>query len=560
MNSPNEIFFDWRLFLPQRTPFELASAGVHSTADLSALFIWLIVFVCGVLLIWLSWRVVRAWRALGFLLGLVAQADPVQLPRQRRDLRQQATARPAAGGLWLAFDATWVEAPDGSRLYQTVDAAQFFNPATLSGGIAGNRLLGAMPGILTAFGILGTFVGLQIGLSSLDLSSPQVLSQSIIPLIQGAAVAFATSVWGTVASVLFNFLEKSVEQLLRRRIHVLQNRANALFPPHLPEQTLLNIERAGTEAENALKGLAEQIGEQMQKALLDVPQQIQSGIEAAMQPAIERLVEAAESLARKQGDSTQEALTGLIEQFTASVGASGEASRQGLEAASAQLSTSIGQWSEGMEGFLTRLDQRAGDFDSQLVGLLEQGKELRQEAGISQQYLSNVAGELHRGGELLQQASSNLQGLGKELKQAVEQLGQAQIEAAKLTESAAKRQQETGKLLQDIARTLDQANDGLLVTGQALKDSAATAEKGLQAIKESQQAFLDGLKKTLTTLRKQVGEMMQDYATDVEEQTKARLDLWNEQTQAFAKSMVAAVTAMNEILGEIDSALAQRRE
>jgi hypothetical protein len=558
--SATDIFFDWRLFLPQRTPIELFTQGIHSTGDLSAAFIWLIIAVVLTLTLWISVRGLRALSAIAFLRKILRQADASSLPRLRRDLRQYASKRRFEGSLWRAFDASWIESADGKALYQSADVSEFFNPHTLSGGLAGNRLLAAMPGILTALGILGTFVGLQIGLSSLDLGSPQVLSQSIVPLIQGAAVAFATSVWGTVASVFFNLLEKSLEQMLYRRIHLLQHQASALFSPHVAEQTLLNIERANVEAENALKGLAEQIGAHMQKALLEVPQHIQSGIEAAMQPAIERLVDAAESLARKQGDSASEALTEIIQRFVDSVGQSGEHSRQGLESASDQLSRAISQWSGGMEGFLQRLDTRATDFDSHIGALLTQGKELRQEAGVSQQFLANVAGELHHGSELLNNASKNLATLGSELNKAVQILGEHQTQAAKLTEAVAKKQQETAKLLHNIALSLEQANDGLRISSESLRASAQLAGEGLAHIREAQEVFLDGIKKTLNTLRKQVGEMMSDYATDVEEQTKTRLEQWNIQTQAFSTNMVTAVTAMNDILGEIDSALARRRE
>ncbi len=538
----------------------LLQNGIHSTGDLSAAFIWFLLTLFILLSLWVLARAIRAWIGIQFLTGLIKQVDPQSLPRQRRELRQQAQKRPYEGVLWLAFDASLVEAADGSRLYKTVDAAEFFNPHTLTWGLASNRLLSAMPGVLTAFGILGTFVGLQIGLSSLDLSSPQVLTQSIIPLIQGAAVAFATSVWGTLVSVAFNLLEKSLELLLRRRISHLQRAANALASAHVAEQTLVNIERANVEAENALKGLAEQIGAQMQKALLDVPTSIQAGIEASMKPAIDRLVEATEALAQKQGDNATDALAQIVERFVDSIGESGEHSRAGLESASTQLSTAISQWSEGMEGFLGRLDNRASAFDGQMGALLDQGKSLREEANVSQQFLSNVSGELHRGSELLQQATQHLTQLGQELNKAVQTLGEHQTQAAKLTENVAKKQQETGKLLENIARSLADANDGLLVSSQALKESAQTAGDGLRQIQESNSAFQDNVKKTLNALRKQVGEMMNDYATDVEEQTKNRMEQWNAQTQAFAKNMVAAVTAMNDILGEIDSALARRRD
>lgn len=558
-DTEQSIFFDWQLFLPQKTPLELIRSGVFNTQDLSALFIWLIIILFFLALLWLSARAVLAHRQIGFIRRLLQRAESGQLAKLRRELREQAAQRPG-GRLWLGFEASWIESSDGAQLYQTSDAAQFFNPHTLARGISGNRLLAAMPGILTAFGILGTFVGLQIGLSTLDFNNPQDLSNSIVPLIQGAAVAFSTSVWGTIASVLFNFLEKSVEQSLARRINQVQNRANQLCRPHSPEQTLLNIERAGSEAENALKGLAEQIGERMQEVMLEMPQQIQAGIEASMAPAIEKLVAAAENLANRQSDSAQEALAAMIEEFVGKVSASGEDSRQGMEDASQRLGEALAQWSTSMEAFLQRLEQRGGEFDTQVTHLLEQGKELREESGISREALGQAAAEMQSGGALLKQATQDLQSFSQSLHQAAKLMSEQHLETARLADSAARAQQQASEAMQGIAEALDKANSGLGAASQSLQQSADTARESFGQVSDMQKEFIDNLRKTLNNLRKQVGQMMNEYATDVEEQTKGRMEQWNAQTQEFSKNMVAAVNAMSEILGEIDNTLGQRRK
>lgn len=559
MADSSTIFFDWQLFLPQQSPQELLSQGVSSTAALSALFIWLIIILFGLSLLWLIVRSLLAHRQIGFLFGLVKRAQRGNIIELRRELRQLASKKPA-GRLWLSFDASWVESADGQHIFMTQDASYFFNPSTLAPGISGNRLLASLPGILTAFGIIGTFVGLQIGLSTLNFNNPQNLTESIVPLIQGAAVAFSTSVWGTVASVLFNFLEKSFEQSLVRRIKSLENRANLLFRAHSAEQTLLNIEHAGQESENALKGLAEQIGERMQEVMLDMPKQIQAGIESSMAPAIDKLVDAAEKLAQKQGDSAQEALASMIEEFVSKVSASGEESRNGMEDASSKLSESIAQWSVSMEAFLKRLDQRAGTFDEQLSGLLQQGRELSTESGISREALKVTAGEMQSGGALLKQATQDLQSFAKTMQESARLLSSQHLETAKLADSAAQNQALASERLEKIAAVLEQANNGLTEASASLQSSAEVAKDSLGNMNEELKKFVEDLRKVLNGLRKQVGQMMNEYATDVEEQTKSRMDQWNVQTQEFSKNMVAAVNTMSDILSEIDNALASRRD
>ena len=72
---------------------------------------------------------------------------------------------------------------------RTVDAAEVFRESVLGPSFSTSRLILAIPSILTGIGVLGTFVGLQLGIGSLDFSD---LEKSIRPLIQGCAVAFSS--------------------------------------------------------------------------------------------------------------------------------------------------------------------------------------------------------------------------------------------------------------------------------------------------------------------------------------------------------------------------------
>jgi methyl-accepting chemotaxis protein len=130
-------------------------------------------------------------------------------------------------------------------------------------------MLLAVPAILTGLGVLGTFVGLQIGIGSLDLSASQIenLDKSIAPIISGCSTAFSTSVWGVFCSLVFTIFEKLLEWLAVRRIRVLQGRLDALIPRYTPEESMILLQQSSLQREAILKGLAVAIGEQMQKAM-----------------------------------------------------------------------------------------------------------------------------------------------------------------------------------------------------------------------------------------------------------------------------------------------------
>lgn len=65
-------------------------------------------------------------------------------------------------------------------------------------------------GTLTGLGILGTFLGLSIGLGSFQGNDIYTISDNVGPLLSGMKVAFHTSVYGIFFSLIFNFVYRSI--------------------------------------------------------------------------------------------------------------------------------------------------------------------------------------------------------------------------------------------------------------------------------------------------------------------------------------------------------------
>jgi hypothetical protein len=172
------------------------------------------------------------------------------------------------GYLWQEFNETLIEVEnnDSVNLYSTLDAKYFFNNSTLAAEITESRMLAAVPGFLTAFGVIGTFVGLQLGLSELNIGNDVAVSEmktGLAHVISGAKTAFMTSVWGVVLSVLFNFFEKFLEIIARSKISRLQVKIDQLTPRISAEFQLQQIVNDGQQSRESLQGLAEKIGDKM---------------------------------------------------------------------------------------------------------------------------------------------------------------------------------------------------------------------------------------------------------------------------------------------------------
>lgn len=68
--------------------------------------------------------------------------------------------------------------------------------------------LNQVPGILTGLGILGTFIGLSLGLQSFNTGTTAEMTASIEPLMNGIKVAFHTSIYGMIFSLTYNVIYK----------------------------------------------------------------------------------------------------------------------------------------------------------------------------------------------------------------------------------------------------------------------------------------------------------------------------------------------------------------
>ncbi|MBR3764378.1 MAG: EAL domain-containing protein [Clostridia bacterium] len=77
-----------------------------------------------------------------------------------------------------------------------------------------------IPGTLTGLGILGTFVGLIIGIHGIGFSTVNAALASVQTLLGGIQVAFYTSICGVILSLLFNFVYRMAWNVMVRDLGI----------------------------------------------------------------------------------------------------------------------------------------------------------------------------------------------------------------------------------------------------------------------------------------------------------------------------------------------------
>lgn len=296
--------------------------------------------------------------AIGFIRRQIKELTFENAASKREQLFTQAekSKKPGAS-LWLEFDESLVTTPEKDRVYNTLDAEHFFNGQSLAYGITSSRLLASAPAFLTAIGVLGTFVGLTMGLRELQINDADAdaLQAGISAMINGAAIAFMTSVWGVFLSLIANLAEKIVERHALRKIYALQHRIDRIFERLPAEKTLMEIAGHSKASTRALDELAEKIGSQLQETVEsmsnDMQQAMTDALNNVMGPAMQSLVEGSQ-------DQSSKALAGLVENFTESLQDAGKAQGTQLSSAATEVGEAVSAMSHKMDQVFTRLAEQ----------------------------------------------------------------------------------------------------------------------------------------------------------------------------------------------------------
>ncbi|RLT90792.1 anti-phage ZorAB system protein ZorA [Ketobacter sp. GenoA1] len=422
---------------------------------------------------------------LRFYKKLLKDLTVEQLLDRRRELVNAALANKDYGRLWREFDESLVHIPQKQRLCNTLDAAHFFNTHTIARGLTENRLLAAVPGFLTAIGVIGTFAGLQLGLGplgDLDPTNAKVddLTHGIFGMIGGASIAFMTSVWGVLTSVLFNFFEKLLERSIRGSISAFQNEVDYLYPRITAEQSLSNIEDFTRQSNDRLAELDEKIGHKMQEAMREasgiISESVAQSLNTILGPAIERLVDNAHS-------GSEKALESLLDRFLQGVGSAGDSQKAMMEQAAKEITVASGGMTDGLNQFSSRLEEQLNSMVTKNANVLTQVNDM-----VKQQFESQSQHEKQRQEQFainMGEFSANLRGqLSGLAEQNAEMLKAVQSELSGQIEEQQGREIARQKILHDQIK-------GFQATQERVTESI---ESVLSDQKEQSVELLSGLR------------------------------------------------------------------
>lgn len=104
-------------------------------------------------------------------------------------------------------------------LKTNVPASEFFSEFTVCKACGINtRSIDAGSGTLVGLGLLGTFLGLTLGIKNFDSSTSDQIQNSIQVLLSGMGTAFLTSLLGMLFSLIYTICEKQIRNALSKKL------------------------------------------------------------------------------------------------------------------------------------------------------------------------------------------------------------------------------------------------------------------------------------------------------------------------------------------------------
>lgn len=192
------------------------------------------------------------------------------------------------------------------------DTREYINEETVIDKPGHAQLAELIPGLLTSLGILGTFMGLMQGLSSVDFSNAEGTIQSIPQLLSGMRFAFATSVAGIACSLVFNMLNRmAAGRALRALDHFEDAFYELAMPRPLQPEVQMICQKQDEDAR--MMQMAEAIGNRVSASL-------EMALSRAMMPLTQSLDTFIKCATREQVDGVRRIVGQFVQQLNTTLG------------------------------------------------------------------------------------------------------------------------------------------------------------------------------------------------------------------------------------------------
>lgn len=364
------------------------------------------------------------------------------------------------------------------------DISTYFNRFNLIDMPGERKIAEIIPGILTALGILGTFLGLQEGISFINMDTPESVKQSIQFLTSGMSLAFITSIVGIISSTIWSRFDrrryKNYIEVLDR-FYTVFNEKYPVFNSECFFNEMLTLQKDSTEA---VKHMATDFSLELSKAL-------SQSINETILPSIDSSIN---NVVNRDIRPTFETMADIVDNFTTN------ASENQIDSINImvtgfldKLNSVVNLEFDNLANTLSELIKWQMETKDKLEELLEEIKETtlnQKEANVDSEEVLTRYSELF---DRFEEVSSVLERELIDVNETVDKLRDVSNISGNLLEQQYSIQQDTNNVIDLIGSDIDSLKENMDISKTSLENVNESLGESTTAFSQS---LKDGLEST----------------------------------------------------------------
>ena len=474
-------------------------------------------------------------------LDILKKYNPQNVNVYFESLSQEMENSDLIKGIWRKYQRTLISIPgkDGLEKYSTVESESYFSVAAFTEGMKGG-LWSGLAGTFTGIGILGTFIGLTIGLAGVDTSSTGALSSSISGLLGGMSTAFVTSIFGIVSAIVFGVWHSQNMKRFGDAVSRFTDALDQVFIRKSVEEILLE-ELAESRAQRAaMEQLSTDMAISICDHLPDVLDQLAEKMDSAMKGNLDTMLAGLSERQDKQTEqlmqissNTSSLVSGCFDQLgdvlKKGVGQEAEELGNSLK----NLSSDIASLAEGIRDILDRSTKASSEANQKTLDALNEAISKMNETmeGMANKQTEETDKNIQRMTALMEEMKTTMKDIFDEM-----------------AASAKEQRTEIGKIAKDSA---DQTKENLSAINASVKELMAGIGGQMQQMQSIIGKFAiesaDQTKENLGVINASVKKLMAEIA-DQMQQMQSMMDTHEKHMQETLDQMRQAVSSSGNVV------------
>lgn len=407
-----------------------------------------------------------------------------------------------------------------------VDISDFYNSDYLD-EIGSTGICDLISGTMTGLGILGTFLGLVLGISGFDTTTTDAITSSISGLLGGMGTAFFTSIVGVLLSLLFSYVHK-----------IVYNRTNKGLEDFVTAFHDNNLDGSSNNAENQLLGYQQQQTELMKNFATVVSEAVSTSIANTMRTELVPIFDEMKSTVKEFSEiASQQQKDGLNQVVQEFIRCMNESLRGQFDELAATIQKTC-EW------------QKASTEQMQKIvdGICDTSNEIEKVNAVSHQTVEEMNGfvtllkeyqeKLHSEAELIQQQIANSNEISERQANYLDKLVESESRVADLADSVKKEAEAAQQAVDMLSDHCKDQISGIVDAAKQDMDALAASTKVLTEASHSQM-------ETLAQTAESEMQLLSNTAAQLSEENHKQL---MELTKASSEQMSVISEAANNVM------------